>query len=324
VCTWTGIVAGSLAFNLAHHAKEVESLTTQTARALILKDLSYREWSILHGGVYVPVSSQPETRSFSTNDDGRDIVTPSGQQLTLLNPAILSRQIFALQEEKLRIVGHITSLKPIRPGNLPDAWERRALEQFNSGVEEASTVEVRDGENYFRMMRPLRIVKSCLRCHEEGGHQEGEIRGGISVAVPMNQFVTPGANSWLTIGHLALWFAGLVGLFFGARDLRSHEQARVQAEQEQERLIAELHKALASVKTLTGLIPICSSCKKIRDDHGYWTRLETYLEQHSQAEFSHGLCLDCMRKLYPEVAQAVEERLPHDNPNPPPAQNREG
>jgi len=82
-----------------------------------------------------------------------------------------------------------------------------------------------------------------------------------------------------------------------------------QAESEMERLIAQLQDALANVKTLRGLIPICSSCKKVRNDQGYWTQLETYLKQHSDAEFSHGLCLDCMRKLYPEVAGEVEARL---------------
>jgi hypothetical protein len=54
------------------------------------------------------------------------------------------------------------------------------------------------------------------------------------------------------------------------------------------------------VKTLSGLLPICSSCKKIRDDKGYWNRLETYIETRTEADFTHGICPDCARKLYPE------------------------
>jgi hypothetical protein len=77
-----------------------------------------------------------------------------------------------------------------------------------------------------------------------------------------------------------------------------------------------LQEALAKVKTLRGLIPICSSCKKIRDDQGSWTQLETYVAQHSEAEFSHGLCLECMRKLYPDVAGEVEARLAQSKPSP--------
>lgn len=76
--------------------------------------------------------------------------------------------------------------------------------------------------------------------------------------------------------------------------------ARRQAEAEQARLVVELQAALASIKTLRGLIPICASCKKIRDDHGYWTQVEVYIRDHSEAEFSHGICPGCMKKLYPE------------------------
>ena len=63
----------------------------------------------------------------------------------------------------------------------------------------------------------------------------------------------------------------------------------------------ELQKALAKIKTLSGLLPICASCKKIRDDQGYWTQLESYISEHSEAEFTHGCCPDCMKKLYPEL-----------------------
>jgi hypothetical protein len=70
-------------------------------------------------------------------------------------------------------------------------------------------------------------------------------------------------------------------------------------EEERERLIKELQDAVADIKVLSGLVPICSSCKKIRDDKGYWTQLEGYIQAHSQAKFSHGVCPDCMKKLYP-------------------------
>jgi PAS domain-containing protein len=72
------------------------------------------------------------------------------------------------------------------------------------------------------------------------------------------------------------------------------------AEAEREKLIRELQEALASVKQLSGLLPICASCKKIRDDKGYWTQIESYIRDHSEAEFSHGICPDCMKKLYPD------------------------
>ncbi len=74
---------------------------------------------------------------------------------------------------------------------------------------------------------------------------------------------------------------------------------RVLAEEERERLIRKLTEALARVKTLSGLLPICSSCKKIRDDEGYWNQIEVYIGEHSEAEFSHGICPPCVKKLFP-------------------------
>jgi hypothetical protein len=78
-----------------------------------------------------------------------------------------------------------------------------------------------------------------------------------------------------------------------------------------ERLLnAELTQALVQVKQLSGLLPICASCKSIRNDEGYWEQIESYVGTHSDAEFSHGICPDCMKKLYPEYCDkkgAVEE-----------------
>ncbi len=73
------------------------------------------------------------------------------------------------------------------------------------------------------------------------------------------------------------------------------------------RIEEELRAALAKVKTLTGLLPICFSCKRIRDDKGYWTQIESYIKAHSDADFSHGLCPDCVGKLYPEYAERMRE-----------------
>jgi PAS domain S-box-containing protein len=89
----------------------------------------------------------------------------------------------------------------------------------------------------------------------------------------------------------------IIGFSGTGRDITE----RKRAEEEREKLIRELQKALAEVKTLSGLIPICASCKKIRDDKGYWNQIETYIRDHSEADFSHGICPECAKKLYPEL-----------------------
>ncbi|MDX9897017.1 MAG: PAS domain-containing protein [Desulfofustis sp.] len=70
---------------------------------------------------------------------------------------------------------------------------------------------------------------------------------------------------------------------------------------EKEALIDKLQNAIKEIKTLRGILPICAHCKKIRDDHGYWQRLETYLKNHSEADLSHGICPDCLKKHYPDI-----------------------
>jgi PAS domain S-box-containing protein len=85
---------------------------------------------------------------------------------------------------------------------------------------------------------------------------------------------------------------GMVGI---ASDITERKNAEV----ERERLIKELQDALADIKTLSGLVPICANCKKIRDDKGFWMQVESYIQERSQARFSHGICPDCMAKLYP-------------------------
>jgi PAS domain S-box-containing protein len=75
------------------------------------------------------------------------------------------------------------------------------------------------------------------------------------------------------------------------------------AEREKEKLILDLQAALTKVKTLKGLLPICANCKKIRDDHGYWQRVEEYIRDHSDAEFSHGICPECAKRLYPQYSK---------------------
>jgi CheY-like chemotaxis protein len=82
---------------------------------------------------------------------------------------------------------------------------------------------------------------------------------------------------------------------------------RHRMEMERERLLTELREALANVKVLRGLLPICASCKKIRDDKGYWEQIEVYIRDHSDADFTHGLCPDCIKKFYPDIYERRPE-----------------
>lgn len=82
----------------------------------------------------------------------------------------------------------------------------------------------------------------------------------------------------------------------------------VRINMQRKKIVAELASALMDVKTLSGLLPICSSCKKIRDDSGYWSQIEQYLEEHSDAEFTHSLCPDCAKRLYPDIFSGEDKK----------------
>ena len=92
--------------------------------------------------------------------------------------------------------------------------------------------------------------------------------------------------------------SALIGFFWGKV---------IQADRDKSKIITELREALNKVKDLRGLLPICAACKKIRDDEGYWNQLEVYLQKHSGAKFSHGICPKCAAKLYPEYLSEMEE-----------------
>jgi hypothetical protein len=92
---------------------------------------------------------------------------------------------------------------------------------------------------------------------------------------------------------------------FVLRPLRLQIRKRQSAEDEKDVLINELRQALNEVKTLQGIIPICAACKKIRDDQGYWRQVEAYVSNHSNALFFHGICPECVKVLYPEIANEL-------------------
>jgi PAS domain S-box-containing protein len=462
--------------------------------------------------------------------------------LYLTNPANMTRQVHELKAQEDGVLGHITSLKPLRPENAPDAWEAAALRAFEQGRTEVSSRELLHGEPRLRLMKPLVTEAVCLKCHAAQGYREGDIRGGISVAVPLDPYL---ALAQARIGHIAgahagLWILGALGLFLGERQMRQRldkqlqaeleiqhqatfprfnpnpvlefsaageinyfndatgemaravgrenpaqilppntaamvreclatgkpklrvetqigprviswsyfpikfnntvhcyagdvtarkqaeekvqqlsravEQnpalivitnpagdieyanpkfieitgytlaevlgknprvlksgdkgpeayrqlwltitsgkewrgefhnkkkngelywesasispirdlagrvthyvavkeditARKQAEAERDQLVQDLQNALANVKSLSGLLPICAGCKKIRDDKGYWSQVESYIQKHSEATFTHGMCPDCVKKWYPGLKVATP-----DNPTPP-------
>ncbi len=228
---WTVVVLLSLVWNRVHSELNIQENARIQARTAYHKDIHYRRWNSRHGGVYVPVSDLAPPNPY-LDIPHRDLTTADGLRLTLLNPAYMLRLVYDLEEGPYAIRGHITSLRPIRPGNAPDAWEAASLKAFEGGGEEVSEPAAIDGVPYMRLMRPLVAEASCLKCHGKQGYREGEIRGGITVSVPMAPLraaMRPYHDA-VVMGHALLWLFGLGGVGIAAGRLRKQVRQRKEME----------------------------------------------------------------------------------------------
>ena len=125
-----------------------------------------RDWNASHGGVYVPVTPATQPNPYLEHPN-RDITTVDGRQLTMVNPAYMTRQIAEMAQNPEPHLLHITSLRPIRPANKADAWEAESLQLFETkGLEDRlSLIEDAAGGPVYHFMAPLRVKQSCLKCH---------------------------------------------------------------------------------------------------------------------------------------------------------------
>jgi PAS domain S-box-containing protein len=183
------------------------------------KDLVYRKWVALHGGVYVPTSDHAHPNPYLANIPDRDVETTSGKKLTLINPAYMTRQVHELGMKEYGLIGHITSLNPLRPENAPDEWERRALLDFQNGSKDVWSVEQMGDRKYFRYMSPMLVESSCIKCHGHQGYKEGDLRGGISVSVPWDSFEAPLKTHLKHVMAIygLIWLVGILGIFASQR-----------------------------------------------------------------------------------------------------------
>jgi len=234
VILWSGALVGFFIAYVARQRAISWELARTYARAAYDKDLIYRRWNALHGGVYVPVGPKCRPNPYLTVPE-RDITTPSGRALTLVNPAYMTRQVDEMAAEQGSLHAKVTSLRPLNPANSADDWEHAGLEEFEQGQTEAVGMETIDGQPYVRLIRPLRVEENCLKCHATQGYGLGDVRGGISVLVPVAGLLREEASGkWIVLPGLGLvWLTGIVGIVIGGRGIerRIAERERMEAQQ---------------------------------------------------------------------------------------------
>ncbi len=264
VLIWTVGIIASLGWNIYQLRQSILRVARTSAEISYNKDLVYRRWVSKQGGVYVPVSEMTPANPY-LKVPNRDIMTPDGLSLTLVNPAYMTRQVNELAMEMNDFQGHITSLNPIRPENRPDPWETEALKTFERGTKETGSIGMTSGKEYFRFMRPFVTEKDCLKCHASQGYKEGNIRGGISISIPMEPLraIERSRMAELTLAHGFLWMIGLVGIGAGTRRLQS--QALLREKLEEELVSLSITDPLTGLHNRRGFISLAGQQLKLSD-----------------------------------------------------------
>jgi diguanylate cyclase (GGDEF)-like protein len=229
---WTSAAAGSLWWNIRTLQQENLDLAKMSA----LSDMAFGIWEATHGGVYVSPDENTSSNPYLVPVPSRDVVTTEGKHLTLMNPVYMQPQVIEENTGLLGIKGHVTSLQPTNPINRPDEWEKAALESFQRGAKEATTVVDINDKPHLRIIRPILMEKGCLKCHADTGVKLGDVRGGISVSVPMKPIYAASRaqsrNIILFQGATWLLGMGFIGLVALGSKRESAERRRAQQAEE--------------------------------------------------------------------------------------------
>lgn len=211
---WTVVIGGFLYWNISKVKIQTFALAEKEALTILNKDRAMRFWATSHGGVYVPANERTPPSPYLGHVPERDIVTPSGKKLTLLNPAYMMRQVMEEFSELYGIKGHLTGTEVLNPENAPDEWEKKAITAIQLGAEHFSEVNEINGAPFLRAMLPMVIEKACLKCHEKQGFKEKGIYGGVSISIPISGYLDLQEHAIKTLGytHGLIWFLGLAFL----------------------------------------------------------------------------------------------------------------
>ncbi len=237
---WTAVIASSLFWNINLQLTQTHQIALNEAKTVYEKDHLYYRWATEHHGVFVPITEKTRPNPYLRHLPEYKIMTTDGLALTLVNPEYMIRQVYEMQTRSHGTLGHITSLDPIRPENAADPWETKALKAFEKGITEVSSVQDINGEPYLRLMRPLITEVGCLRCHAQQGYRIGDIRGGVSVSIPLTPLLAISQKNIATYAmvHGLLWLLGIVAIFFGTNSM-SRSIRRVEMAEARTRMVIE-------------------------------------------------------------------------------------
>jgi PAS domain S-box-containing protein len=263
---WTLLTASLLSWSVFHRQQAMMDEAMSTARTVFEKDMVYYRWAAGQKGLYVPISeTTPPNPYLEDMVETPRVRTTAGQELALVNPEYMIRQVYELQTSEHEALGHITSLNPIRAANAADPWERKALTDFEQGSDEIWTMDTIKGKKYFRLMRPMVTEAGCLKCHAQQGYEVGDIRGGISVSLPMQlpQEIFLKEIFILSTAYGALWLLGLLGIFLGSFRVAASIRERELAETHLRAIIDNMLDGLITLNEKGDILSLNSSAARM-------------------------------------------------------------
>jgi diguanylate cyclase (GGDEF)-like protein/PAS domain S-box-containing protein len=219
---WTLVIVGLAKWKIDSNSKTTHQLAESQARANFNKDKAFRLWLTGHGRVYIPVGDKYQPDPYLAHVDERDITTPSGIKLSMVNPAWIVRDLDRQYHQFYGVTGRVTSLSPLRPENQPDSWEKAALLQLEQGVREVIEYTNIDNEPYLRLIQPLPIKKGCMLCHKDLEKKTTSVGGGVTIALPMKELLARQGreNSKDFQLFLITWVIGALGLLISFFSLK--------------------------------------------------------------------------------------------------------
>jgi len=267
VFAWTLLLGILFYVQYQSDDRSAQSMMLQAARGIFQQIVVTREWNAEHGGLYVPVTETTQPNPYLPETD-RTVTAANGLRLARVNPAFMTRQISEVAAKGHGPSLHITSAKPLRPENGPTPWETQALSAFEQGDAERYGLDQSQDGPVFRYMAPLFVNESCLPCHLQQDYAVGQVRGGISVALAANYFLSAQSAAFGGTASLyaLIWLVGATGVGLGTATILAGKHRAETANQAKSTFMAILsHELRTPLNGVLGMLELTRSTDLTED-----------------------------------------------------------